>query len=139
MLPHQANLGGHVHGGEIFKLMDMAGGAVCQQYANTVIVTARVDEMQFTAPVLVGDCVSCKARIICVGKTSMDVLITVDAESLKTGEGPRRVASALSTHVSIGGDGRPKKVEPLVLESEEQRRLFALAQERRAERRGPLG
>ncbi|MDR1136571.1 MAG: acyl-CoA thioesterase [Clostridiales Family XIII bacterium] len=133
MLPHQANLGGNVHGGEIFKLMDMTAGAVCQQYANTTIVTARVDDMRFTNPVYVGDHVRCTARIICVGSTSMDVLITVDAENLKTGEEWRKVASAFSTHVSIGGDGKPKKVAPLVIETEEQRNLFALAQKRRAD------
>ena len=34
MLPHQANVAGNVHGGEIMKFMDMAAGAVAMKYAK---------------------------------------------------------------------------------------------------------
>jgi uncharacterized protein (TIGR00369 family) len=133
MLPNQTNLGGNVHGGEVFKLMDTAGGAVCQQYANTKIVTACVDNMQFLSPIFVGDYIVCTARIVYVGNTTMDVFITVDAEDLKAGADPRRVITAFSTHVSIGDNGKPKGVAPLVIENDDQRALFALAQKRRDE------
>jgi acyl-CoA hydrolase len=132
MLPHQTNLGGNVHGGEIFKLMDMAAGSACIQYAKTKMVTARVDELQFTAPVHVGDYVTCTTRIIYTGNTSLDVLITVDAEDCKAGDGPRRVASAFFTHVSIGADDRPQRVEPLAIENAEQQQLYDSAKKRRA-------
>jgi acyl-CoA hydrolase len=132
MLPFQTNLGGNIHGGDIFKIMDMAGGSVCQQYANTTIVTASVDNLRFISPIFVGDYISCTAQIIYVGNTSMDVFITVDAENLRTGAGPRRVVTAFTTHVSIGEDGKPKKIEkPLVIEDDEQRELFELAKKRR--------
>ncbi|MDR2355228.1 MAG: acyl-CoA thioesterase, partial [Clostridiales Family XIII bacterium] len=92
MLPHQINLGGNVHGGELFKLMDMIAGAVCQQYAKTTIVTVRVDDLQFFSPVFVGDYVCCTARIAYVGNSSIDVLVTAEAEGLKTGTPLHRVA-----------------------------------------------
>ena len=41
MLPHQANVAGNVHGGEIMKFMDMAAGACAMKYARSNCVTAR--------------------------------------------------------------------------------------------------
>ena len=51
MLPHQANVAGNVHGGEIMKFMDMAAGAVAMRYAKGNCVTARVDEIEFHLPI----------------------------------------------------------------------------------------
>jgi acyl-CoA hydrolase len=133
MLPQQTNLGGSVHGGEIFKMMDMIAGAVCQQYTNTRIITVRVDDLRFLSPVSVGDYVICTARIAYVGRTSIDVLVTVEAEGLKTGTALHRVASAFFTNIAADDEGRPKKAPPLAIVDEEQRRLCALAETRRAE------
>lgn len=43
MLPHQANVAGNVHGGEIMKFMDTAAGAIAMKYSKGNCVTARVD------------------------------------------------------------------------------------------------
>ena len=34
MLPHQANVAGNVHGGEIMKFMDMAAAAVAMKFSK---------------------------------------------------------------------------------------------------------
>ena len=47
MLPHQANVAGNVHGGEIMKFMDMAAAAVAMKFSKGNCVTARVDELLF--------------------------------------------------------------------------------------------
>jgi acyl-CoA hydrolase len=135
MLPFQSNLGGNVHGGEIFKMMDMIAGAVCQRYTRTRIVTIRVDDLQFFSPVSIGDYVTCTARIAYVGNTSIDVLVTAEAEGLKTGAPLHRVASAFLTQVAVDEEGRPKKVPPLAIADAEQQKLCALAEARRAENR----
>lgn len=44
MLPHQANVAGNVHGGEIMKFMDMAAAAVAMKFSKGNCVTARVAE-----------------------------------------------------------------------------------------------
>ena len=54
MMPHQANVAGNVHGGEIMKFMDEAAYAVAMKYARCNCVTARVDELQFHLPIFVG-------------------------------------------------------------------------------------
>ena len=57
VLPMQANPAGNVHGGEIMKMMDSAAGVAAQKHAHTNVVTARVDELNFKKPVLVGELV----------------------------------------------------------------------------------
>lgn len=42
-MPHQANVAGNIHGGEIIKLMDSTAYATARRYARTNVVTARVD------------------------------------------------------------------------------------------------
>lgn len=54
MLPHQANVAGNVHGGEIMKFMDMAAAAAAMKFSKGNCVTARVDELQFHLPILSG-------------------------------------------------------------------------------------
>ena len=68
MLPHQANVAGNVHGGEIMKFMDTAAGAVAMKYAKANCVTARVDELEFHLPIFVGALVTCTASIVYVAK-----------------------------------------------------------------------
>ena len=47
-----------MHGGEIMKMMDSAAGVAAQKHAHTNVVTARVDELNFKKPVLVGELVN---------------------------------------------------------------------------------
>lgn len=47
-MPHQANVAGNIHGGEIIKLMDSTAYATARRYARTNVVTARVDEVNST-------------------------------------------------------------------------------------------
>lgn len=130
MLPNQANVAGNVHGGEIMKFMDSTAGAVGIRYARSNVVTARVDEMEFHSPIFVGALVTCTATIAYVGNTSMEVVVTVDVEDLETEEQPKRALSAYFTMVALDRMGKPKKVPSLVIETEDERRLFEEGQKR---------
>lgn len=100
VLPMQANPAGNVHGGEIMKMMDSAAGVAAQKHAHTNVVTARVDELNFKKPVLVGELVTCKAQIIYAGRSSMEVFVTVESEDLITGN--KQIAlTAFFTMVSL--------------------------------------
>jgi acyl-CoA hydrolase len=134
MLPSQANHAGNVHGGEIMKLMDTAAGAAARRYARSNVVTARVDEMQFLYPIFVNAFVTCTATVAYVGNTSMEVIVTVDVEDLETEDPPIRAQSAFFTMVALDKTGKPKKVPPLVLETEEEKRLFEEGRQRRLAR-----
>ena len=51
MLPSDANPYGNVHGGEVMKLIDAVAGAAATRHARARVVTARIDELSFLAPV----------------------------------------------------------------------------------------
>lgn len=131
MLPHQANVAGNVHGGEIMKFMDTAAGAVAMRYARANCVTARVDELEFHLPIFVGALVTCTASIVYVGKTSMEVLVNVEAEDLVSGSGPQKALSAYFTMVCMGRNGRPQNVPEYMPETEDEIRLYEEVRKKR--------
>ncbi len=135
MQPHQANVAGNVHGGEIMKLMDTAAGAVAVKYSKANCVTARVDELLFHLPVFVGALVTCVATVVYVGTTSMEILVNVDVEDLKSNIGPQRALSAYFTMVAMGRNGRPQPIPPYTPETEEERALYESAKLRRSAHR----
>lgn len=124
MLPGQANVAGNVHGGEIMKIMDSAAGAVAMRYARSNVVTARVDELEFHLPIFVGALVSCLAEVTYVGNSSMEIMVTVTVEDLEREGPPKQALSAYFTMVALDRTGRPQRIPPLEIDSEEGQRKF---------------
>ncbi|GAB4255626.1 MAG: acyl-CoA thioesterase [Deferrisomatales bacterium] len=133
MQPHHANPAGNVHGGVVMKMIDDAAGVVAVRHARGNAVTASIDRLDFHAPVYVGNLVVLKASLNCVGRTSMEVGVRVEAEDLRTGE-VRHTASGYLTYVALGRDGKPRPVPPLILETDEDRRRCEAGKRRREER-----
>lgn len=130
MLPHQANVAGNVHGGEIMKFMDTTAGAVAIKYSKSNCVTARVDELEFHLPIFVGALVTCTAKVVYVGRTSMEIFVNVEVEDLESNNGPQRALSAYFTMVAMGRNGRPQVVPPYSPETEEEIKEFEAAKVR---------
>ena len=124
MMPHQANVAGNIHGGEIIKIMDSCAYATARRFSRTNVVTARIDEVQFHLPIFIGDLLICTGQVIYVGKSSMEVSVTVDVEDLET-EGQKRALTAYFTMIALDKKGRPTTVPRLLCESEEDKRAFA--------------
>jgi acyl-CoA hydrolase len=99
-----------------------------------VSVTARVDALEFKAPIKVGDVVRLTARLNAAFTSSMEIGVRVEREDARTAE-RSLCADARATFVNLGEDGRPCPVPPLLAETEEDRRLAAEAAERRNQRR----
>ena len=76
-----------------------------------------------------------KASANYVGSTSMEVGVRVEAEDLRAG-GIRHTASAYLTFVALDETGKPRRMPPLILESDADRRRCAAAQKRGLERLG---
>jgi uncharacterized protein (TIGR00369 family) len=131
MLPSDANPFGNVHGGEVMKLIDACGGVAAARHARARVVTARIDELSFLAPVYVGNLVTARASVNDVGRSSLEVGVRVDAEDTLTGQ-VVHVASAYLVFVAIDEAGKPIPIAPLVAETEEERRRMAAAKQRRA-------
>jgi uncharacterized protein (TIGR00369 family) len=133
MQPTDANVTGNVHGGTLMKLADTAGAIVAVRHCGGRVVTVVMDTMTFLEPVYVGDLLLLNAHMTWVGRTSMETEVVIDAEDLHTGQ-RRRVSTAFLVFVGIGDDGRPIEVPPLQLETDDERREFDEADQRRARR-----
>ena len=136
MLPSDANPSGNVHGGEIMKLIDECAGAAAGRHARQRVVTARVDELSFLAPVYVGNLVTARASVNDVGTRSMEIGVRVDAEDILTGA-VVHVSSAYLVYVAIDAHGKAAPIPPVLAESDEEKRRMAAAKLRRERRSHP--
>ncbi len=130
MMPSDANSAGNVHGGEIIKFMDTAAYVAARKHCRTNVVTARVDELEFHSPILVGQLVTCTAKLVFVGRTSMEVAVKVEVEDLEYDRPPKVALTAFFTMVSLDENCKPKPVPPLILETPEEERLFKEGEKR---------
>jgi uncharacterized protein (TIGR00369 family) len=133
MNPEHVNVMGNVHGGVVMKLIDEAGGLCAARHARRPTVTVAVDSLEFLTPVHIGDLVTLDAHLTFVGRTSMEVEVCVEAEEILTGN--RRLTNvAYVVYVALGNDGRPTEAPPLILETDDERRRWEQARQRRSER-----
>ena len=122
----------------ILAMVDKCGGVVARRHARLPVVTVSIDRVEFNEPVYANDYVEAHGRIIFAGRTSMDVLVTVTAEQVETGL-RRQTNRCVLTYVALDKlNGRPSHVPELVLETEEDRRLHAVALRRRERRKVEL-
>ena len=133
VLPNDANPLGFILGGTVMHLIDIAGAIACHRHTRSLLVTAAVDGLQFLHPIKVGDLIILKAQVTCTFTTSLEARVDVYSEEILTGK--RQMTSrAYLTFVAISQDGRRLPVPPLVVESDEDRRVSEEARARRAER-----
>jgi uncharacterized protein (TIGR00369 family) len=133
MLPQDANPSGNVHGGVIMKLIDSAAGVVAIRHARSNVVTASIDRLDFHHPVFVGNLVTLEAQLNWVGKSSMEIGVRAESEDLVNGL-IRHVATAYLTFVALDESGHPKKIPTLSLVTEDEKKRFQMAEDRREDR-----
>jgi acyl-CoA hydrolase len=133
VLPNDANPLGFILGGTVMHLIDIAAAIASHRHTRARVVTVAVDDLVFLHSIKVGDLIILKARVTCAFRTSLEVQVDVMSEEALTGR--RQLTSrAFLTFVAIGEDGERVQVPPLLLDSEEDRRVAAQAHQRRAER-----
>jgi len=133
MQPADANFMGNIHGGTIMKLIDDAAGACAYRFCRTKVVTAAIDRIDFHFPVQIGSLVRLRANVNFVGRKSVEVGVRVEAEDLGTGM-VTHTNSAYLVFVALGDNGKPIPVPPLEPTTDEQKRWYVEAQERRRKR-----
>lgn len=109
MLPRDTNGMGSIFGGAILSYVDLAGAIEARRTARRRFVTKALHEVEFLAPVMVGDMVSFYTRTERVGTTSVTVQVEVEVERFATG---RRdlVTTARVTFVAVDAEGRKIRV-----------------------------
>ncbi|MET0331056.1 MAG: acyl-CoA thioesterase [Dyella sp.] len=121
--PTDVNFGGKVHGGMAMKWIDQAGYACAVAWSGAYCVTASVSGIQFVAPILIGDLVTVRARLIHTGRSSMHMAVDVLARDLRKDE-QRLATSCVMVFVALdAADGRPAEVPRWVPRDEAERRL----------------
>lgn len=133
MMPTDANIAGNVFGGTILKMIDEVSGLVAVRHCNSNVVTASIEHMDFLWPVHIGDLLSMDARLTSVGRSSMEVMVRVTSEDLVTGE-THYAGDSIVTLVALDRDGHPTEVPRLLLETDEEKKLFEEGEERRKSR-----
>jgi acyl-CoA hydrolase len=133
VLPNDANPLGFILGGTVMHLIDIAGAIASLRHTRQQMMTAAVDDLQFLHPIKVGDLILLKAHVTCTFTTSLEVQVDVHSEETLTGR--RQLTSrAYLTFVAVGPGGTKVPVPPLLVETDEERRVCGEAQIRRLAR-----
>jgi len=134
VMPQHTNAIGTAFGGVIMSWIDICSSIAAKRHCGRVCVTARVDALEFKAPIKVGDVVRLTARLNAAFSSSMEIAVRVEVEHAVTGA-RSLCADARATFVNLGDDGKPCPVPALLAETDDDRRVAAQAAERRKQRR----
>lgn len=116
MMPMHANHYGNVHGGTILRIVDEAAYVTATKHARKNVVTASMDHIVFKHPVNIGDILNVKARLCYVGRSSMEVEVTIETEKLRIGK-TLQIGSAQLTMIALDDYGRPAEVPKITLKT----------------------
>ena len=125
--PGDVNFGGKVHGGMVMKWIDQAAYAAAVGWSGMYCVTVAVGGIQFVAPILIGELVTVRAKLIHTGTSSMHFAVDVSARDLKTMESRTATSCVISFVALDRADGKPTPVPAWVPREDEDRRLEAYA------------
>lgn len=131
--PSHINHYGRLFGGQLLYWIDELAGIVAIRHSGAIVTTAAVDNLQFRAPAYEGDLIVLQGQVTYVGRTSMEVRVDTFTESLN---GNRQMINrAYIDMVAIDGEGKPVEVPRLIPETEEEKREYEAAAQRRAQRK----
>ncbi|CUU86244.1 acyl-CoA hydrolase [Campylobacter hyointestinalis] len=111
-MPSDTNPAGNIFGGWILSQIDLAGSIAARELAPTRVVTISMKEVIFKEPVFIGDIVSCYAKVINVGNTSITTAVKVVVQRLNDGGFVEcvPVTTAEVTYVSVDKSGNKKPI-----------------------------
>jgi acyl-CoA thioesterase YciA len=107
MMPRDTNALGSIFGGHILSLIDLAAGQHARTIAAKKYVTKVMREVEFIAPVFVGDAVSFYCTTIKQGRTSITIRIDVEAVRGVDALHTITVTTAEVVMVAVDNDNRP--------------------------------
>jgi acyl-CoA hydrolase len=132
-LPNDANTLGNVLGGKVMHLVDLAAALAAVRHSRCSVVTASVDHMSFLHPIHIGQLIVLRSSVNRVFRTSMEVGVRVEVENLVTGD-IQHTSSAYLTFVALDKSGSRLTISPVIPETEDEKRRYEEAEERRAYR-----
>ncbi|HEX7615994.1 MAG TPA: hotdog domain-containing protein [Thermoanaerobaculia bacterium] len=109
MLPRDTNAHGTIFGGVLLAYIDQAGAIATRPYCD-LVVTVKMNEVVFHAPVYVGDVVSFFATVVRVGRTSITIKVLVTAEHWRKTEETVKVTEAEVVYVNVDEKRAPTPI-----------------------------
>ncbi|MFM9829059.1 MAG: acyl-CoA thioesterase [Sphingomonas sp.] len=106
-----ANPYGQAFVGWLMGQMALAAGSLASRMSGARAPVVAADGFSFTAPVAIGDEVSCWAELVSTGRTSMTIAVECWRRD-RHGEATECAARGRFTLVAMGEDGRPRAVAP---------------------------
>lgn len=107
LMPKDTNAHGTIFGGVILSYIDIAAAIEVRKHTLKKIVTKAMHEVVFVAPVFVGDLVSFYTELVRIGRTSITIKVTVEADRVSHPGQRVRVTEADVIYVAIDDDRRP--------------------------------
>jgi len=107
MMPRDTNAAGTIFGGVILSHLDLAAAIEAHKHHQGMVVTVAMDKVEFKAPVHVGDLVSFHTDTLKVGRTSVQMRVSVWAQRRFGDGGHIAVTEALVTMVAVDSEGHP--------------------------------
>jgi acyl-CoA hydrolase len=102
IFPGDANHHGTLFGGVALAHMDKVAFLAASRHARAPVVTASSEKIDFSAPARIGEMVEASARIVRVGRSSLEVAVELSAEDPVHGE-PRLCTSGRFVMVAVKG------------------------------------
>src|SRR4051794_29425311 len=130
VFPNDLNTVGTLFGGRVLEQMDIVAAVVAKRHAGRSCVTLGIDSVRFLASARHGDLLIFKAAVNRVWNTSMEVGLKVFAEDFHTMQ-HKHIVSAYFTFVGVDENLCPVEIAPIIPETEDEKRRFAEADERR--------
>ncbi len=114
LLPKDTNAYGTIFGGVILSNIDLASAVEAGRTAPHRYVTKAMREVDFHAPVHLGDVVSFYTETVRLGRTSITVRVLVEAERWVADSAERvRVTEAEVVLVAVDAAGVPTPIRPV--------------------------
>jgi acyl-CoA hydrolase len=130
VLPQDSNMLGNILGGRVMHMIDIAGAIAAHRHCHHQVVTASVDHLDFLTPVRVGDLIILEAQVNRAFHTSVEVGVEVFSEDSAAGV-RKHTTTAFLTFVALDEAGKPVPVPPLIVKTNEERKRYQEAGERR--------
>jgi acyl-CoA hydrolase len=130
VLPNDTNTFGNLMGGRLMYWMDIAAALAAMKHCGAPVVTASVDNISFENPIKLGNVVHIEASLTRSFKTSMEVHLNVWGEDAIQ-QYKYKSNEAYYTFVALDPNGKPRPVNQLIPETEDEKKLFEGALRRR--------
>tara|TARA_Y100001968_G_scaffold311031_1_gene332585 strand:- start:1486 stop:1953 length:468 start_codon:yes stop_codon:yes gene_type:complete len=130
VFPQDTNAYNTLFGGRLMSIMDTAAGMVSSKFAHREFVTVSVDALKFKRPAYQGDLIETIAKVVHTSTHTAGVHVV--AKRLNRSEWVKEeICSGFFFMVAIDSQMRPIPIPQLKPQTDEEKRIWNLAQSAR--------